>query len=92
MNFLARAFTNGMTIMATDPSRKVTSWLDKWKDWSTNIGWAVAIVCIIIVGIIFMLPSEEQHRNAKKFAIFVLIGATLLSVGPAVINAIKSNT
>lgn len=72
-----------------DPTAKTVSWLKKWQNWSKEIGWAVAGVCIVVAAIIFMIPSEEQHRNAKKVAIYVLVGATLLTAGPAIITAMK---
>ena len=75
---------------SADPTSGVQSFLNKWVGYSKNVGWIVALLCIVIVAIMFMIPSEEQHRNAKKYAIFVLVGAALLSVGPAVISAMQN--
>ena len=98
MNLLDRAIisTNYLlgNVMAknSDPTSSATSLLKKWTEYSKNIGWVVAGICIVIGGIMFMIPSDEQHRNAKKVIVSILIGAAILSVGPAVITAIQNGT
>ena len=93
MNSLDRAIisaTAWATNNSADPTSGVQSFLNKWVGYSKSVGWIVALLCIVIVAIMFMIPSEENHRNAKKYAIYILVGAALLSVGPTVITAMQN--
>ncbi len=39
----------------------------------------IAAVCVAfgIIGIMFILPSEEAHMKAKKYVFFVIIGSAI---------------
>ncbi len=76
---------------AADPTKKGTDLLKKWTEYSKEFGWAIALLCVVIVGIMFFIPSDEQHRNAKKFGVAILVGAAIICAGPAIIEGIKAS-
>ena len=78
------------TSNGSDPTASGVSLLKKWTEYSKEFGWAIAGICVIIVGIMFFIPSDEQHRNAKKFGVAILIGAAIICAGPAIVESIKN--
>lgn len=77
MDLLAKANARLLNFLVTTPNTNPTnptesgiSFLNQAVEWLTDWGWTIALVCMVIVGIIFMIPSEQSSQKGKRYALY----------------------
>ena len=85
---LAQALLAANATGGNDPATETAGIVEKFTTWATDIGWVIAILCMILAGICFMFGPESMQK-AKKWIIGILIGIALLMIAPSVIVAIR---
>ena len=53
--------------------------------------WALAVVSFLVIGVMFIIPSEESHAKAKKALPYVFLGC-LLILGAVTLGKWITNT
>lgn len=81
-------FLAANTASGNDPATATTSIIEKFITWATDVGWVIAILCLVLAAICFMLGQESMQKG-KKWIIGILIGVALLMIAPSVIVAIR---
>ena len=64
-------------------------WLEKLQGYASQVGFAVCLVCVIILGIVFITGGARGAEGGKKWALNILIGIAVLSFGVSIVTSLQ---
>ena len=65
------------------------AWLEKLQGYAQQIGFGLCLVCVIILGIVFITGGSRGAEGGKKWAINILAGIAILSFGVALVGSLQ---
>lgn len=69
---------------------KVTKWINDITSEFKTVGYAIAGLCVIILGVIFMTAGQEGLGKGKRMAVAIVVGICVISFGTSIVTDLKS--
>jgi hypothetical protein len=68
----------------------INTWIEGITDNLKIIGYAIAGICVVALGIIFITGGGQALQKGKGMAIGILVGVATISFGVSLISSLKS--
>lgn len=67
---------------------QLLSWLERIQDYASKIGYAICLICVILLAIVFFTGGSRGAEGGKKWAINILAGIAILSFGVGIVSSL----
>lgn len=67
----------------------VTKWIQSMTSEFKTIGYAVAGLSVVILGIIFATAGQEGLGKGKRMAVGIIVGICVISFGTSIVTDLK---
>lgn len=68
----------------------ISNWLTNVTSNVKNIGYGIAILCVVGLGIVFITGGGQALQKGKGWAIGILVGVAVLSFGASLIASLMT--
>lgn len=67
----------------------IVSWIEKITGYAETIGWALGILSVIVLGIVFVTGGRNGLEKGKGMVASILVGICVLSFGVAIVSSLR---
>ena len=68
--------------------QQLLGWIEKIQGYAQTLGFAICLVCVILLAIVFFTGGTRGAEGGKKWAINILVGLAILSFGTAIVSSL----
>lgn len=69
---------------------KLTNWLKEITSSAKTLGYTIAGLAVVILGIVLVTAGNEGLSKGKRFACSLIAGVAIISFGTGIISSLKS--
>lgn len=77
---------------ASNGFTNISDWLSNVTSNTKNIGYGIALLCVVGLGILFITGGAQALQKGKGWAIGILVGVAVLSFGASLISTLMSQS
>lgn len=81
---------SGSTTPSSAASSGILEWISEIENLITTIGFALAGICVLALGIIVMTGGEQGLSKGKKMAVSILAGLAIMLFGGTFVTSLIS--